>query len=161
VREIKDNSKLVPHDKNGEEIYYLFQIATHPSARRKGYCILLLRHFQQLVLRKGKNNLIWLEATSEAAVRLYKREGWAIVGEVVIGKGKCDVDGKDKKDGEGFKLWVMVWWPAKDYWGEMGTGNDVELGSRPWMEELTRTIEGHESYEGSEGNKKQFDRVMC
>jgi ribosomal protein S18 acetylase RimI-like enzyme len=95
-------------------MYYLFQIGTLPNACRRGYCTLLLRHFQQLVVKEGQNNLIWLEATSEAAVKLYKKEGWAIVDEMVIGKGKCDIDGKDKKNGDGFKLWVMVWWPAMD-----------------------------------------------
>ena len=155
-----DNSAIIPYDQNYKGLYYLYQTGTSPSARGRGYCTLILRYFQELVLSEGGNNLIWLEATSEAAMRVYKREGWAVIDEVIVGKGKANRYGKDKVGGEGFTVWVMVWWPAKDYWKEIGKERGVKMGEGTWIEDLIKRIEGNQHYKGSEGNRVMFEERM-
>jgi hypothetical protein len=54
---------------------------------------------------------IWLEATTEYSMKLYVRAGFEVVDEIILGRGQVGADGLLKKDGEGVKIWGMVWWP--------------------------------------------------
>lgn len=87
---------------------YLALIATHVEHQRKGVAGYLLgdgaKRFEGLPLL--------LEATMPNAVRVYKREGYEVVGETKLAPGEVDVDSclvGDKVE-EGLPLYVMVKW---------------------------------------------------
>lgn len=95
----------------GSKYYYVFFFATHPSARGQGLCSQIIRHYQTLAAKE--NMPIWLEATTARSRAVYAKEGFELVGEVVLGKGKVGEDGLKKKGGPGVTAWGMVWWPSR------------------------------------------------
>lgn len=46
-------------------------------------------------------------------MEIYKKEGFEIVEEMILGKGTAGADGEPKKDGEGVTVWGMIWWPER------------------------------------------------
>jgi hypothetical protein len=52
---------------------------------------------------------VCLEATSPRSRDVYKYWGFKDLGEVKVGKGVVDGEGRKDRDGEGVSLWVMVW----------------------------------------------------
>lgn len=93
------------------KFYYIFMIATHSDGRGKGMGGRLIREAQRRA--QADNMPIWLESSTTGSKRLYEREGFRAVGEIVIGKNIVGADGEAKKDGEGVTMWPMVWWPEK------------------------------------------------
>ena len=106
--------------KKGEKYYYLLLTATDGKYRGKGLCSEVLKEAQKVAQAEGMP--IWIEATTSGSREVYRKLGWVdvviketTVGDgVVIGKGKCDADGNEKRGGEGFRVWMMVWWPEGD-----------------------------------------------
>jgi GNAT superfamily N-acetyltransferase len=95
-----------------EKFYYFFFIATDEEERRKGLGASIIRYYQDVARREGVT--LWLEATTENSMRLYARLGFELVEVMLLGKGKVGIDGVEKRDGEGVRLWGMVWRPGKE-----------------------------------------------
>lgn len=93
----------------GEKYYYIFFLGTGEEARGKGYCSRIVRGYQEVAAKEGLP--IWIEAGTEYCMRLYERLGFVHVEELILGKGKCDKDGKLKAGGEGLTIWGMIWRP--------------------------------------------------
>jgi len=96
--------------KNGEKYYYLFFIATKKEKRGKGLSTALIKRYQAIATEKGTP--IWLEATTSYSRDIYKKIGFEIVSEMVLGKGKAAPDGTSMVGGEGVKVWAMLWRPS-------------------------------------------------
>ena len=94
-----------------KKYYYVFFVGTHVAERRKGLCSVIMRKYQEIASRDQLP--IFLEATTETSMRLYLKLGWEVIDEIVLGKGKAGVDGVLCRDGEGLKIWGMVWKPDK------------------------------------------------
>lgn len=93
-----------------EDRFYAVLIAgTNAEARGKGLCTALMRHYQGIAGRRGLP--ICLTTTSEGALRVYTRCGFKVVKEGLIGKGKCDPEGRREEGGSGVKEWSLVWRP--------------------------------------------------
>jgi hypothetical protein len=115
-------SHLEPAKKKGlkgqTSFYYVFFMATHPLAESQGHCSAIMRSYQS---RAADALLpIWLEATTEKSRDVYLHLGWVVVEEMVLGKGQAGADGEPKMDGEGARMWAMVWWPPSS--SDTGTG---------------------------------------
>jgi hypothetical protein len=91
--------------------YYVFCAGTLPDAQGNGLCSALMRGFQDIASREQLP--IWLEATTEKSMKLYQNLGWELADETLLGKGKANADGVKCKDGEGVKIWGMIWRPSK------------------------------------------------
>lgn len=89
--------------------WYVFIMGTAVDRRRQGHASRLLVHMQDLAREDGRP--IWLEATTDPSRELYLKHGFELIGDVVLGKGKVGPDGWPKKDGEGIKIWSMLWRP--------------------------------------------------
>ena len=106
--------------KKGEKYYCLLLTATDEKYRGRGLCSEVLKEAQKMARAEGMP--IWIEATTSGSRKVYRKLGWVdvaieetTVGDgVVFGRGKCDADGNEKRGGEGFKVWMMVWWPEGD-----------------------------------------------
>lgn len=95
--------------KGEKRFYYVFFIATKEEARGKGLCSAIMRKYQEIGSREGVP--VWLEATTEKSMRIYKKSGWEVVDEFILGNGKAGPDGLPCKGGEGVRVWGMVWFP--------------------------------------------------
>lgn len=94
------------------DFYYLYVIATHSERRGTGMGSKLLQQAQE---RASNDNLpIWLEASTEGSKRLYERNGFRVVGEINVGRGKADNMGRPKEGGKGITMWAMIWRPELD-----------------------------------------------
>ncbi|RMZ78963.1 hypothetical protein DV737_g3708, partial [Chaetothyriales sp. CBS 132003] len=93
------------------DFYYVFFLGTRPEAQGQGLGSAWLRACQAEAARAGKP--IWLESSTEKSRDLYLRLGWRVVDEEVFGKGLFDAKGGSVEggNGEGTKMWGMVWWP--------------------------------------------------
>lgn len=91
------------------EYYYLFFISTREEHRGKGLGAMLIDRFQARAGVEGKP--IWLEATTEGSMRLYKRLGFQIVDEMVLGEGTADRNGNEENAGLGVRICAMIWEP--------------------------------------------------
>ncbi|RMZ89835.1 hypothetical protein DV736_g2939, partial [Chaetothyriales sp. CBS 134916] len=93
------------------DFYYVFFLGTRPEAQGQGLGSAWLRACQTEAARAGKP--IWLESSTERSRDLYARLGWRVVVEEVFGKGLVDTEGRPVEggNGEGTRLWGMVWWP--------------------------------------------------
>jgi len=98
--------------KGRKDYYYVFFLGTASSARGQGLCSKVVRSYQELAGKDDKP--LWLEGTTEYSMKLYAKLGFELVDEIVLGKGKVGADGLPKKDGEGVKIWGMVWWPKTE-----------------------------------------------
>lgn len=94
--------------------HYLFFISTAVAARGMGLASKVIARLQEEIRTAGKSMPIWLEATTEKSMQVYARLGFEHVDSWVIGKGKVDRDGEPRKDGEGVRIWGMVWWPKSE-----------------------------------------------
>ncbi|KAK7967208.1 uncharacterized protein PG986_001485 [Apiospora aurea] len=84
---------------------YLAIIGTSPARQGQGLGSALLRRLQAM----AGDRPIWLEASSAGSRRLYERHGFAVVEEVVVGRGRVGADGLAKAEGEGVAFWAMIW----------------------------------------------------
>jgi predicted acetyltransferase len=89
--------------------YYVFFVGTRVDGRGRGLCSAIMKRYQEVASRDQLP--IWLEATTEKSMKIYAKLGWEVVDEITLGKGKANADGRQCKDGEGVKIWSMVWWP--------------------------------------------------
>jgi Acetyltransferase (GNAT) family len=94
-----------------KKYYYVFFVGTRPSERKNGLCSAIMRKYQEIASRDQLP--IFLEATTEASMKLYLKLGWEVIDEILLGKGKAGSDGVQCKNGEGLKIWGMVWRPEK------------------------------------------------
>jgi len=90
--------------------YYIYFTSTLPEARHAGYCALVLRDLQQKAEKERVP--IWLEAINPQTRDYFAKLGFELCDDIVLGKGKADVDGNLKAGGEGVMIWGMVWWPV-------------------------------------------------
>jgi GNAT superfamily N-acetyltransferase len=98
--------------KKSEKFYYVILMGTKADCRKQGLGSALIRHMQAIA---GKEDCpIWLEATTEYSRDVYADLGFTMVEEILLGKGKVGSDGLAKKDGEGVKVWGMIWTPRDD-----------------------------------------------
>lgn len=74
-----------------------------------GLCSTLVGEVQDIA-RKGGCPL-WLEATTAYSRDIYARLGFEIIEEIVLGQGRVGEDGLRKKNGEGVRVWGMIWRP--------------------------------------------------
>jgi ribosomal protein S18 acetylase RimI-like enzyme len=95
----------------GEKYYYIFFLGTLESARGKGMCSKVVRHYQDIARKEGAT--IWLEAATEYARILYARLGFVTLEELKVGVGRADEGGNACVGGGGFSIWGMVWRPGK------------------------------------------------
>ena len=95
-----------------KDFFYVFFVGTRLDSRGRGLCSAIMKEYQMIASRERLP--IWLEATTAKSMRLYKKLGWEIVDEIVLGKGKASADGSQCKDGEGVKLWGMIWRPMPE-----------------------------------------------
>ncbi|UPJ79762.1 GNAT family N-acetyltransferase [Bradyrhizobium sp. 183] len=63
--------------------WYVTMVGVDPVYQRSGLGSLVLKHLTDISDKAG--GLVYLEATSAQAVRLYERLGWTLLGEVQIG----------------------------------------------------------------------------
>jgi len=108
IEPLKDRAKAKVLRKD-EKYYYIFFLGTSKEARGKGHCSKIVREYQEVA--RNENLPIWIEAGTEYCMRLYERLGFVQVDELLMGKGKCDKDGKMKVGGEGVTIWGMIWRP--------------------------------------------------
>lgn len=94
--------------------YYLFFISTAVAARGLGMASKVVGRFQDELRKEGKNFPIWLEATTEKSMQLYARLGFEHVDSWILGRRQVDMDGEQRKGGEGVTIWGMVWWPQRE-----------------------------------------------
>lgn len=89
--------------------WYVFIMGTEVSKRHQGLASALIQN----VMERARNDKrpVWLEATTRNSHRLYTRQGFQTVGEVVLGKGQVDSDGLSSKGGPGVTIWAMYWRP--------------------------------------------------
>jgi ribosomal protein S18 acetylase RimI-like enzyme len=102
----------VKYLKSGEKYYYVFFLGTLESARGKGMCSRIAKHYQDVARKEGVT--IWMEAATEYCRKLYERLGFETLEEVRVGVGKADKGGNACVGGEGFPIWAMVWRPETD-----------------------------------------------
>ncbi|OAG00971.1 uncharacterized protein CC84DRAFT_1168173 [Paraphaeosphaeria sporulosa] len=99
----------------GETYYYVAIIWTAAQHRGKGLAQSVLGELTERAQREGKP--VWLEASSAASRRVYRRCGFVDVGEtIVLGRGEVDGTG-EAAEGEaavGVPVFPMVWWPKGD-----------------------------------------------
>lgn len=89
-----------------DRYFYVFFIGTDVGARVRGLCLALVRHYQGIAQREGCP--IFLETHTEQGLRVYKKCGFEVVAEEIIGKGKCAADGlRDRA----LKGWAILWRP--------------------------------------------------
>ncbi|KAI1180225.1 hypothetical protein F4777DRAFT_531381 [Nemania sp. FL0916] len=89
--------------------WYVFIMGTAIDKRRQGLASALI---EDLVNRaRNDQRPIWLEATTRESLQLYTRHGFKTVGEVVLGKGSVDINGRANKGGSGVTIWSMYWRP--------------------------------------------------
>ena len=94
-----------------ERVYYIFLLGTDEASRGKGLCSQMVRFYQDKA--KQENVAIYMEASTEASLRLYERLGFVTIDEWPLGKGVAGADGLPEADGPGCKLWGMVWRPRE------------------------------------------------
>ncbi|KAF2713126.1 hypothetical protein K504DRAFT_461709 [Pleomassaria siparia CBS 279.74] len=102
-----------------ETYYYVLILGTDNSYRSRGLCSKLMIELQ----KEGQKEMkpVWLEATTATSRELYQKLGWEDVvtseteegGGLVLGRGKSDEEGNDKRgvEAKGVTIWPMVWWP--------------------------------------------------
>ncbi|KAI1734396.1 hypothetical protein F4680DRAFT_438631 [Xylaria scruposa] len=90
-----------------KEHWYIFIMGTAVDRRREGLASALLVYMQQKARSDGRP--LWIEATTVTSRDLYKKHGFKVVTEITLGKGQVGADGLVKRDGEGVKVWPMVW----------------------------------------------------
>lgn len=91
------------------EFYYLFLLSTREGCRGRGMGAALVERCKERAREEGVP--IWLEATTEGSMRLYKRLGFDLSKEITLGKGEADLSGNRERGGAGVKLWAMIWEP--------------------------------------------------
>ncbi|KAF4952456.1 hypothetical protein FGADI_6690 [Fusarium gaditjirri] len=94
---------------NHEKHFYIMFGATDRNKRRKGLMQYLLKRCQETARREGLP--IWAECSTIAARDLVASQGFKLTEEIIVGKGKADVNGNLVAGGEGLKLWGMLWRP--------------------------------------------------
>jgi ribosomal protein S18 acetylase RimI-like enzyme len=87
--------------------YYVYFLGTRKDGRGQGLCSAIVRRYQEIA--KADGFPIYIEAGSKYACGLYKSLGFEIVKAMISGAGEAGPDGLLKKDGEGFKIWSMIW----------------------------------------------------
>lgn len=95
-----------------ERYWYLFFIGTDEKARGRGLASKVIRRQQVEVTQKELP--IWLEATTPKSRDIYKKCGFDVVGEFVLGEGSHSAEGEIEKGGPGVRVWAMFWRPQKD-----------------------------------------------
>lgn len=105
----KVKHKVIPTSRY--DCFYIIITATAPEQRRQGLNGAMIREVMERARKINKP--IWLEATTAYSRRQYERVGFEVVGEITVGKGKVDKDGRNKHGGEGVTVTGMVWWPEK------------------------------------------------
>lgn len=98
-------------EQRNKRYWYVFIMGTAVNRRRQGLANALLVHMQDRCRGEADGRPIWLEATTELSRELYLKHGFRIVGEIVLGKGKVGSDGLPQNQGEGLKIWSMLWRP--------------------------------------------------
>lgn len=93
----------------GARFFYVFFFGTRKDAQGMGLCSILVKHYQAVAANEGLP--LWLEATTEHSMGVYKKNGFEVVEEFVLGKGKAGVDGTPEEGGVGVRVWGMVWRP--------------------------------------------------
>lgn len=96
----------------GEKYYYVQMMGTEAAYRGRGLCPAILEEVKAKAQKEGIP--VWLEATTAASAKVYRKCGWKDVNEdveLVLGKGMADASGEAKKDGEGVRIYSMCWWP--------------------------------------------------
>lgn len=93
----------------GGKYWYLFVIGTNPEARGQGLAPQHIRRMQERARQEGSP--MFLEASSEKARDVYRKCGFEVVEELVLGRGTHGEGGEKEKGGEGVRLWAMVWTP--------------------------------------------------
>jgi ribosomal protein S18 acetylase RimI-like enzyme len=96
--------------KDIERYVYLFFIGTDEKARGKGLASQVIRREQAKAVKEGLS--IWLEATTPKSREIYKKCGFEVVGDFVLGKGSHAASGEVEKNGPGVSVWAMFWRPA-------------------------------------------------
>lgn len=89
--------------------WYIFIMGTAVDHQRQGLGSMLIKDIQRQARSSGCP--IWLEATTEASLSFYLRNGFENHGEISLGKGTVGRDGLPKKAGEGIVIWSMSWRP--------------------------------------------------
>lgn len=95
--------------KDVERYWYLFFIGTDEKARGRGLASGVIG--RQQVKAAERDLPIWLEATTPSSRDIYKKCGFEVVGEFVLGKGSHAATGKIEKGGPGVTVWAMFWRP--------------------------------------------------
>jgi len=96
--------------KDVKRYWYLFFIGTVAEARGQGLASQIIRQKQGLA---AKENLpMWLEATTPNSREVYKKCGFEVVGEFLLGKGTHAASGDVEKEGPGVVVWAMFWRPT-------------------------------------------------
>ncbi|KAL5406114.1 hypothetical protein PMIN03_008013 [Paraphaeosphaeria minitans] len=100
----------------GETYYYVAIIGTAAQHRGKGLAQRVSGELTERAQEEGKP--VWLEASSLASRRVYRRCGFVDVGETTVLLGKGEVDGAGEaaegEDAVGVSVFPMVWWPKGD-----------------------------------------------
>ncbi len=94
---------------NDKKYYYIFFLGTASSARGQGLCSKMVRHYQEMAAKEGVP--IWLEAATEYCHNLYLKLGFVDMGEIKLGVGKANEQGRACAGGKGFSIWGMIWRP--------------------------------------------------
>lgn len=95
--------------KDVERYWYLFFIGTDVGARGRGLASNVIRRKQA---EAEKEDLpIWLEATTATSRDIYRKCGFEVVGEFVLGKGSHARNGAVEKGVDGVVVWAMLWKP--------------------------------------------------
>ncbi|KAF2757159.1 hypothetical protein EJ05DRAFT_477377 [Pseudovirgaria hyperparasitica] len=94
-----------------EDYFYVFFVGTLEEHRGKGLAAAQMRRVQTVAREAGKP--VWLEATTKKSCMLYRKLGWQVTEEVILGKNVVDTQGFQKDGGEGVKIWGMLWKPKK------------------------------------------------
>lgn len=107
VAELKEKVAAVTPDylKTGN-YWYLFYLARNRNATTKGVVTAVVKPYLERALAEGRPAV--LEAANEHARDVYLHWGFKVISEVVVGKGKVNVEGYPDENGEGITLWFMV-----------------------------------------------------
>lgn len=89
--------------------WYLFFIGTVAEARGRGLASKIIRKQQVVARREGLG--MWLEATTAGSREVYRKCGFGVVGQFVLGKGTHAASGDMEEGGPGVVVWAMFWRP--------------------------------------------------
>lgn len=143
----KVKHKVIPTSRY--DCFYIIITATAPEQRKQGLNSAMIREVMERARKVDKP--IWLEATTAYSRRQYERVGFEVVGEITVGKGKVDKDGRNERGGEGVTVTGMVWWPEKS---SRSGGKGKEVASVAIVVEQQREPGVDRGVEEGEGTEK-------